>query len=70
MVGRRGITQAAFSTKEIKELVNLPNLKTYMIRDEVEASLNDESTTELLLRGIGRRTEFLKETCLAIETKE
>jgi len=70
MVGRRGITQAAFSTKEIKELVNLPNLKTYMLREEVEASFNDESTTELLLRGIGRRTEFLQQTCLAIETKE
>lgn len=32
MVGRRGITQAAFTTKEIKDLVNLPDVTTYMIR--------------------------------------
>lgn len=32
MVGRRGITQAAFTTKEIKDLCNLHNVTTYMIR--------------------------------------
>jgi hypothetical protein len=41
-----------------------------MIKQEVEDSLNDESKVELLLRGIGRRTDFLKEKSLAIETPE
>lgn len=70
MVGRRGITQSAFTTKEIKELVNLPNVKTYMVREELEDSMTDESRLELLLRGIGRRTDFLKANALAIESPE
>ena len=41
-----------------------------MIRDEVESSLNDKSKVELLLRGIGRRTEFLQSSALCIETLE
>jgi len=32
MVGRRGITQAAFTTKEIKELCNLDGITTYMVK--------------------------------------
>lgn len=32
--------------------------------------MNEASNLELLLRGIGRRTEFLKEQALAIETPE
>lgn len=59
MVGRRGITQAAFTTKEIKELCNIEGIKTYMVRNEVDDSMTDASKLELLLRGIGRRTEFL-----------
>ena len=70
MIGRRGITQAAFTTKEIKELCNLDGITTYMIKQEVEDSLTDASKLELLLRGIGRRTDFLKEKALAIETPE
>lgn len=41
-----------------------------MIRQEYEDSLNDASKLELLLRGIGRRTEYLAEKCLAIDTPE
>ncbi len=70
MIGRRGVTQAAFTTKEIKELCNLEGITTYMIKQEVDDSLNDASKLELLLRGIGRRTDFLKEKSLAIETPE
>lgn len=70
MVGRRGITQAAFSTKEIKDLCNLEGLRTYMVRDEVEDSMTDASKLELLLRGVGRRTDYLKGKCFAIETDE
>jgi len=35
MIGRRGITQAAFSIKEIRELSQLTDLKTYMVWSEV-----------------------------------
>ena len=70
MIGRRGITQAAFTTKEIKEVCNLEGITTYMIKQEVDDSINDASRLELLLRGIGRRTDFLKEKSLAIETPE
>jgi hypothetical protein len=70
MVGRRGITQSAFTTKEIKELCNLEGIRTYMIRQEVEDSLTQESKIELLLRGIGRRTDFLKEKSFGIDTPE
>jgi len=48
----------------------LDNIKTYMIRQEVEDSLNSESKVELLLRGIGRRTEYLQDKAYAIETPE
>lgn len=70
MIARRGIAQAAFNTKEIKELMKLPNLKTYMIRSEVEDSMNDATDIEMLARAIHRRTDFLKENALAIETAE
>lgn len=70
MVGRRGITQAAFTTKEIKDLCKLPNIKTYMIRSEFENSMTDASKLELVLRGIGRRTEFLQQNAFAIDTPE
>ena len=41
-----------------------------MIRDEVENSMTDSSKVEKLLKGIGRRTDFLLEKALAIETPE
>lgn len=41
-----------------------------MIRDEVESSLNEASNVEKLLRGIGRKTDFLLENSLAIESPE
>ena len=70
MIGRRGITQAAFSTKEIRELASLSNLKTYMVYSEVEDSMTDASHTELLDRAIGRRTKFLRESFEMIESAE
>jgi hypothetical protein len=41
-----------------------------MIREEIDAGMTDESKLELLLRGTGKRTDFLKENSLAIETPE
>lgn len=70
MIGRRGITHAAFSIKEIRELASLENLQTYMVLPEIEDSLTEASKTELLDRAIGRRSKFLKETFDFIESGE
>ena len=70
MIGRRGITHAAFSIKEIREVANLANLKTYMVRSEVEDSMTEASQTEFLDRAIGRRTKFLNEAFEMIESGE
>lgn len=70
MIGRRGITQAAFSTKEIRELASLANIRTYMVHSEVEDSMTDASHTELLDRAIGRRTKFLRDSLEMIESGE
>lgn len=42
-VARRGITHAAFTTKEIRELASIPGLECYMVRDEVQRSMTDAS---------------------------
>mmetsp|Transcript_47332 Transcript_47332/g.62630 ORF Transcript_47332/g.62630 Transcript_47332/m.62630 type:complete len:284 (-) Transcript_47332:403-1254(-) len=70
MIGRRGITQAAFSTKEIRELASLDNLKTYMVLPEVQDSMTEASRTETLDRAIGRRTKFLTDSFDLIEHGE
>lgn len=41
-----------------------------MVQSEVDASLNDASTTEFLDRAIGRRTKFLQEQFDMIESAE
>ena len=70
MIGRRGITQAAFSIKEIRELSQLANLRTYMVYSEVQDSMTEASLTETLDRAIGRRTKFMKDTFEWIESGE
>lgn len=70
MVARRGVTQAAFTTKEIKELcATVP--KFYIVKREWDDSMSTEaSKLELLLRGVGRRTEFLGQQATMIESQE
>ena len=70
MIGRRGVTQAAFSTKEIRELASLDNLATYMIESEVTDSMTSSSETEMLDRAISRRTQFLADNFVQIEHGE
>ena len=70
LIGRRGITQAAFTTKEIRELASLKNVKTYMVYPEVEESMTDASHTEMLDRAISRRTKFLRDEFDIIENGE
>lgn len=70
MIGRRGITQAAFSIKEIRELASLENLHTYMVSSEVRDAMTEASHTEMLTRAIDRRTRFLAETFKPIGSAE
>lgn len=61
-VARRGITHAAFTTKEIRELASIPDIEFYMMKDEVQRSMTDASQFEMgseLTQGVRRRTEFL-----------
>lgn len=70
MIGRRGITQAAFSIKEIRELASLEGVNTYMVNSEVQDSMTEASWNEMLDRPISRRTKFLKESFTMIENGE
>jgi hypothetical protein len=72
MVARRGVTHAAFTTKEIKELCGLSTVpKFYVIRDEWNDSMaTDASKVEAVIRGINRRTEFIEQNATAIESPE
>jgi hypothetical protein len=66
---RRGITHAAFTTKEIREVASIPGLELYMVRDEVQRSMTDASQQEMnstYARAVGRRTEFLLKSFRAI----
>ena len=60
MIARRGINQAAFTTKEIRELTALEDLELYMIRQEYEDSMTEASVTEMLEKKIARRTQLLE----------
>lgn len=65
LVGRRGLIQSSFTIKEIREVSRIKDVKLYALKDEVEASLNEESMREtqadfsVHARGILRRSEFL-----------
>lgn len=41
LVARRGIYQSAFTTKEIREISKLPNVKMYLFKDDIEKSKNE-----------------------------
>lgn len=72
-VARRGITHAAFTTKEIREISALPDIELYMIKDEVQRSMTEASDAEIhsnYARLVGRRTEFLLKSFRAIQNDE
>lgn len=72
-IGRRGITHAAFTTKEIRELAAIPNLELYMMRSEVQNSMTEASEAEMnsnYARAVGRRTEFLLKSFRAIQDED
>lgn len=50
-MGRRGVTHAAYSLKEVRELHRL-GIKLYAIREEIEDSLNEASHKEITALGV------------------
>jgi len=66
IVARRGLMQAAFTIKEVRELSKIPGVNLITFKDEIENSLNPNSIEELeaLLpadkRQINRKIEFVK----------
>ena len=70
---RRGITQSAFTTKEIREVSSIPGIELYMFKDEVQRSMTLASEQEMrsnYARAVGRRTELLLKEFKAIENEE
>lgn len=65
MIGRRGVVQTSFTIKEIREVSRIPGIKLYVMRNEFEESMNDESNREMHAdfsvnsRAFLRKTEFL-----------
>lgn len=65
------MTEAAFSTKEIREIIGLPNIELYMLKSEVEASMTDEAVEAMNKnRAVSRRTELLLKNFKALEHEE
>lgn len=72
-VARRGITQAAFTTKEVREVAAIKDIELYMMKDEVQRSMTDASNNEMrsnYARAVGRRTEFMLKSFRAIQNEE
>lgn len=68
-VARRGITHAAFTTKEVREVAAIKDIELYMMKDEVQRSMTDASSNEMRsshARAVGRRTEFMLKSFRAI----
>jgi len=60
LIGRRGISQAAFTTSELRELIKLDGVESFLV-DEESVQLNQESVQELQDdRGKRRKVELLK----------
>mgnify|MGYP003880831757 CR=1 FL=1 len=47
MVGRRGFIQAAFTTKELRGLTSIKDVEYYLVKEELESSMNEQSLIEL-----------------------
>jgi len=76
IIGRRGICQAAFTTKEIREVSRIGKVKLYTFERDWKESLNESSKVEMTpgtsteARAVARRTQFLKENTIKIQSEE
>lgn len=76
LIARRGIFQSAFTTKEIREISKIENLKMYLWDQDIKDSHNEASVQEgkdgvsQNARAIARRTKFLLDSCSVIENED
>jgi len=76
LIGRRGAVQSAFTIKEIREISRVEGISIYALKEEFEASVNDQSLREMNpdfsvhARGIQRKFEFLKSSCHFLDSDE
>ena len=62
IAARRGIVQSAFWVKELRELYKLKNLDFYILRKDLEKSLNPQSLKEIEIKDqyVIFKLQFLK----------
>jgi len=76
VVGRRGCIQAAFTTKELRELFKMEDVELYLIQDDINSSLTEASTKEYTdpldfrFRANKRKFELLKTAKILNSEKE
>ena len=46
ILGRRGMIQTSFTTKELREMKKLKNVSCYVVEEEIERSKNENSLIE------------------------
>ena len=70
VVGRRGATQAAFTTKEVRELTELDNAALVIDDDELKAGDTDASLKEGKARPLARKRKFLDQVAASDVTAD
>jgi len=75
IVGRRGCIQAAFTTKELREIMKMEDVEVYLMKSDIEKSLNEASKQEytdpldIRFRANKRKFELLK-TAKILESEQ
>lgn len=64
IVGRRGPVQAAFTTKELREVSKLEGVQTMISRRDLEKGMTKASVSEATNRAVMRKVEILKSLCV------
>lgn len=73
LLARRGIFQSAFTTKEMREILWMEDVKTYILNRDIEESRNEASLEEGRIGAnnqawaISRRTAMLMKDCIRID---
>jgi NADPH-dependent glutamate synthase beta subunit-like oxidoreductase len=60
IIARRGLVQSAFTVKELRELNRASNNNIYMLREEIESSLNENSEIEMNDNNPGERRQYVR----------
>ena len=64
IVARRGIIQSAFTVKELREISRIENVNIYLLREEVENSMNINSEKEMDAESPSDRRQYIRKVDL------